>query len=510
MTRALRLAELLVLVTLGGWLLAVAALVQLEGYDGLDSVLNARFFTGQWPFYTETRGPFVGAWLAPAELTARVLGLHALDLRPHHAWMAALHAGYLLAAYAFVRRAHGPGAATLLAFVAAVPTFAFFSYAPFVSHDVFPGALLLGMLVLGERFARSGAARELALLALLGALALLVKPMFGLFWLCVLGAEAASADWGPSARVASARRLAWLAAGAAASLFAFVLASAVVTASVFPELPFALRGLRHLQFLVFEANQKVLPEPVWVYVRNLPAYGPLAMAALVPGLVLSLRGTPTQRRAAVALVIAVCLVHALRFGSVRYLVHAGPLVACVIVPALARALASRAGQLVAGALLLSSVLPLSPYDARAEAARIALPFYREHPLRAFLAHAEDTHGRLRRPVYIDWELLSFASERDTPFAGDLYHDLFHVGPHHLIAFYDLQPGELRIVDPRKGPKRWPDGAVWLHATAGNLINPPTWARGRALHRDQLTQRVLIPAQREDGVRYFREVFSQRP
>lgn len=510
MTRATRFVELFVFVALGAWLAAAAWLVQLEGYDGLDAVLNARFFTGQWPLYTETRAPLLGLLLVPAELLARALGLHALDLRPHHALMALLHGGYLLAAYAWLCRVHERSFASVLAFVAAVPTFVWFSNAPFISHDLFPGALLLAMLFVAERFARDGAVRDVAALAALGALSMLVKPMFGVFWLCVIAAETTSADWRHGSPRVIVRRLAWLAAGAAASLLATLLMAGWVTASVFPDVPFALRGLRHLQFLTREASQKVLPEPVWVYVRNLPAYGPLAVAALLPGLWASVRGTAHQKRAAVALLVALGFTHLLPFGSARYLAYVGPLAAAVVAPVLARWLGSRAGRAVALALLLSGFAPLWPYDAASEAARIGLPFYRVHPARAFLAHAEDAHGRLRRPLYVNWDVLSFASERDTPFAGDLYHDLFHFGPHHLMAFYGLQPGDVRRFDTRKGPTRWPDGAAMLLCTTGNLVNSPSWTRAPALRRDSLAQVVLFAAKSElttdaAGVHALREL-----
>ena len=79
-----------------------------------------------------------------------------------------------------------------------------------------------------------------------------------------------------------------------------------------------------------------------------------------------------------------------------------------------------------------------------------------------------------------------------------------------VAFYGLQPGELHIVEPRKGPRHWPDSAVLLHASAGNLVNPPTWTGGPALGRDRLVQSVLRPSRDEQtSVRSWREIYAQR-
>ena len=65
--RHLTLWERLFFLLLGGWLLAAAAVVDIEYYDGLDSVANARFYTGQSPEYVATRGPLMGLLLIPAE-----------------------------------------------------------------------------------------------------------------------------------------------------------------------------------------------------------------------------------------------------------------------------------------------------------------------------------------------------------------------------------------------------------------------------------------------------------
>lgn len=64
--------------------------------------------------------------------------------------MALAHLIHLLGCWRLISRIHGANAAGVLGFILAVPTLLFFSYAPFVSHDIFPGVIALGMLVLAH------------------------------------------------------------------------------------------------------------------------------------------------------------------------------------------------------------------------------------------------------------------------------------------------------------------------------------------------------------------------
>src|SRR5690348_15385270 len=93
---------------LGGvavWLLLSAALVDIEYYDGLSAICNARYFLRRAPFYFFDRGPLMAWLLMPAEALKDWLGRHPLDVRLHHATMAVLHTGYLAAVWAALRHA---------------------------------------------------------------------------------------------------------------------------------------------------------------------------------------------------------------------------------------------------------------------------------------------------------------------------------------------------------------------------------------------------------------------
>ena len=92
--------------------------------------------------------------LMPAELARTAFGLHPLDVRSYHILLALLHVAYLILVYRLLTRVFGHSWFVFAAWVAAIPNFVFFSYSPFVSHDIIPGVLLLYMLVWCDRFSR--------------------------------------------------------------------------------------------------------------------------------------------------------------------------------------------------------------------------------------------------------------------------------------------------------------------------------------------------------------------
>lgn len=487
MPRALARAEWIAGVVLLAWVASAVALVDIEYYDGFDSILNARYFTGQWDRYTPTRGPLVGALLVPAEWIRTGFGGHPLEVRPHHAVMALLHGLYLGVTYLLLRGSFGRSWAVLTAFLAAVPTFVFFSYAPFVSHDIVPGLALVAMLVLSQRFHDRQDSTSWFGLAALGAAAALVKPVFGLFWIVVLGGEIVASR-------RSARRLTLLFAAACASALAYALVTGATTASVYPDTAFAERVVRHLRFLTVETHQRNVVEPVWVYLRNAPAYGPLAVLLVLPALAYAWRAGPLLRRFAVAWIVLVVAMHLVGVRQVRYLAFLGPVTAFLVVEPVGRLLRQGPGRIAVASLLVLSWVPVHPYAVVSEMARIATPFYRHSALRELMRHVADGGGAVRGPIYVNWAVLSFVPERDTPFAGDLYHDVFHFGPHQLEGLYGLPSGAVIDIDPARGrvPDRWPVDATAIVCTNANIVNRTSWMRGPAENREDLEQIVLRP------------------
>jgi hypothetical protein len=469
-----------------------AALVDIEYYDGWDSILNARFFTGQVAAYTTTRAPLMGLLLVPGEVLRRSLWLGPLAVGPFHLVTAVAHLLFFVGTYVLLVRACRRGWPVWLAFVAAVPSFVVFSYAPFVSHDILPGVLLLGMVWgVARHLDRPSWVTWLALV-LAGAAAPLLKYTFALFWMAVLAGTAIVLRFEGRAR--PARRLAGLFAGALASAVLVWLVVCLTAGSAEPGRPFLLRAVRPVIYLLHDAHQSAQVEPWWVYVRNLPAYGIAAALLIVPGLVASWRAGGASRLAVPVWLVLVAAHHAMPVRQVRYLAFLGPLTALLVVPVVVWMLRDRrwTGALVL--MLLVDWLPVQPYGNLKEASRVFLPFYRRSAERAFLAYARDSAGKLRTPFLMNRPTLSFVPGRRTPLAGDVYHDVFHLGIQQIDGLFGLRPGEIVLVDQEERQRIvvWPDTAVLIMITTEPVVNDTGWRRRPERNRAELRQYVLVP------------------
>lgn len=483
--------EWLVAVALIAWFFAAVLLVRLEYYDGLDSILNARYFTGQIDTFTATRGPLVGLLLTPAEWIRQAFALHPLEFRPHHAIMALVHGLFLFGSYALLTRRFGRTPASLFAFIAAVPTYIVFSYMPFVSHDLFPGVLLLAMVVATGNWCERGTLSRWWTLVALGAAAALTKHLYGIFWIALLLAFLPRlrdrTAWRPFAGLA-------LAAMASGAITWLVLCACL--GEVFPNAPWWRRAFEQLHYLSGPAHDQSRSEPWWVYLRNLPAFGITAVLLVPAGLWLSLRGAPDQRLAARMWLILLVAMHFIDLRQVRYLAFLGPLTAFLIIPAVERLGRRKVALAAAVALLALEFLPIHSYSRMTESLRFASRFYRAEVIREFLSPAEQSRGVLRTPVYINWTMLSFTPPWPTPLAGDIYHNLFHVGYHHLYYLYAMSPGELVMLDQEGLAALDPTATTGtlIHASGGILIHRTRWGERGTDNAISLMQTVIpLPA-----------------
>ena len=460
------------LASIAAWLLAAAAIVDIEYYDGLSAICNARYFLGSSPSYVFDRGPLMAWVLMPAEAIKGWLALHPLDLRPYHGAAAVLHVGYLLAVYVALVRHLGQRWSTLIAFVGAVTSYVFWSYAPFVSHDLVAGALFLWMVIWSDDVGRAPRAAPWVLLVAAGTLGPLVKQTFGVFWIAVLAAHVVPTLRRDDPRErTSLRGLCWLTAGAATSALLAWLVYGLVLADWVPDLPLWRRPYVNLQYLAHVYDGTDVRFPPWIYARNAWAYGRLTALLLLPGLALALRGSRLQRRVAFAWVAAVVFIHLMPLREVRYLAFVAPLSAFLIAPAAARMGRHKAGLLAMGALL---VLDLG--GGLREAARVFTPFYRHSELRTMLEPLSE-QGRLRRPLYHNVSMLSFVAPGQSPLAADRYHRVFHVGAHQIGLLYGYAPHDVRAVLPRQLATlavTAPAGSALLFAN-NILAHGPTWA-----------------------------------
>jgi hypothetical protein len=210
--------------------------------------------------------------------------------------------------------------------------------------------------------------------------------------------------------------------------------------------------------------------PIWIYIRNMWAYGRLTTLLLIPGLAFSLAGTRLQRRAAIAWVTVVIFLHAIPLREVRYFAFAAPLAAFIVVPA-----AQALGRYRVGLLLMASVLMFDLGGAAIEASRIGKPFYRRNELRALLEPISSV-GTPRKPLFHNVSMLTFVAPDQSPLAADRYHRIFHVAVLHIRVLYGYAPDQVRVVLPAQivsATGRAPDGSAFLFANE-ILAHGPSW------------------------------------
>ena len=432
----------LVIAAISVWLFACVPWVNIDFDDGYSTIVNAQYLLGASPEYAWQRGPLLAVWLMPAEALANHLGLPPFDVRLHHVLMAIAHALYLVICWLLLKQIHGNRWTVLAAFVLSIPSVLFFSYAPFVSHDIFPGVMALLMLKLAVDFhQRPTAWRWLSLVAL-GAGAALVKQTFALFWVWLLLSFLAVAAIAGSDRPGLLRTWLRLAAAAAVSGAIAWLGYASVLGSAFPDAPFLLRPVQQIGYISTqyetEGNIALVMDP-WIYWRNIPAYGLAAVLLLLPGLLLCWRdGSGLLRLAAVFWLLGVTVMSLVPFKEVRYLAFLAPVTAVLIVPAIAEL-----RRWPAVLVLLGLVFAL--FDVRAgvsEALRLRDGYY-AHAVMDFmrwLPSARDPSARV-----VTTKPLSFVSPEGHGFRNDRYHRITHISDFHIRNLVGYPADSIRNV-----------------------------------------------------------------
>lgn len=429
------------------WLLASLYLVNIEFDDGYATIANSQYFLGLSDYYYWQRGPLMAWLLLPAEWMANLLDLHPLDVRPHHLVTVLLHLGYVAGVWMILRRHHGAGLPALLAFTAAVPTVLFFSYAPFVSHDLMPGLALLWMLLRARTYLLAPSGRDWWLLATVGAAVVLVKQTYAAFWVVVLLAQMTWLPRATEGRRDWLRRWAALCGAALASACVAWLGYAWVLASSFPDSFWLIRPWLQAQTItrLYEDGAGSISAMFYqrVYLRNLHAYGVLAMALIAPGLWFSLAAKDTLLRSvAVAWILMFLLVLCIPFKEVRYLGFLAPLTAMLIAPGIEALLRLR-WNYVWGLVL---ILAVDLYGVGTEAWRIADPYYRS-VVPAFLGALPSASPPPEPVVFVG--RLSFVDHVHPAFYGDRYHRITHLVDTQVRDLFRYPRDRLRQVgDPR--------------------------------------------------------------
>lgn len=500
-----------VMAAIASWLLASLFWVNIDGDDGYTTIANAQYFLDISPDYFWQRGPLVAWLLMPTEWLANRLHLAPMDVRPHHAMMVLLHLGYLIGVWSLLRQQFGRTWPVLLAYLAAIPTVVFFSYAPFVSHDLFPGLLLLLMLFSADVFHRRPSVILWISLVLLGALAALVKQTYALIWVSLLLANALLVLLEPRER-RHWKWLAALAAGAASSGIITWLIYSIVLGAGFPDVPMLLRPWHQTQeFVHWFQREGSIGEIIyqWVYLRNLSAYGVCAMALVIPGLVLSWRnGNRLQRCTVLVWLLLAIAMQQLHFKEVRYLSYLAPLTAVLLVPVMTALWRWRALYRV----LIMALLLVDLSAASTEAARIANPFYRSQVsdfLRA-LPPASQFTGKI-----VMTERLSFVSPERSAFFGDRYHRITNIIDDQIRLLYGYRADQVIRFRDREAlaAEQFEPGDVLIFVNDVAARVPPIAADNRTTLQDHFAQ-LLGTAERirllREGDRYRVSGASAQP
>jgi len=499
-----------VLAGLAGWQLWTVFAVGTEYYDGYDTIINARYLLGDAPQYIPVRFPAMAALAALGETLRGALGLDALDLRPVHLASAILHMLYLYGCWRLLRGVEGATGATLFAFLAAVPTYLYFTYAPFLSHDLAPGLGLLWMLILADRQLRSPLPARWCGLTLLGAACALVKPTFGLFWAVLLSAFAiALATESEGLTRLRVRRFGGVCAAAVGSAVLFWLVmSWTLSGTVYGDWPWWLRPWEQVTRLAGKIDD-ASASLWWVYLRNLPAFGALTALGILPGLWLALRGGRLQRAAAISWILSVAAVLALPRHEVRYLAFLAPLTALLLVAPVRSALAR--GRVATGVAVLAlgvTWLPIWPYSPVRAALDPSRPFYGGEGAGWLLEPLQSAPKGTPLFFYVD-EVVTLLPPGESPLVGDPFHQIFELGPHHprLLLGWDGVTG-LGTPESLSEAPAFPPGSFVFWGDSPRLTASVSW-RGegivaRAGHQQGLARSVTAEVRSVATGRYVTE------
>lgn len=484
---------------IAGWLFSSAAFTQIEPDDGLATIVNSKHLIGLTPesLFFMQRGPLVALLLTPAAWLSEALGLAPLDFRLYHSTFALLNILYLAGLWRVLTRLFPEKRiVTLITFISSITTFIFFSYAPFISHDILPGILLLWMLFLSHRYGESPKPRTIVVLVLIGAAAPLIKHTYAVFWVVILLSRLLLTLKLPKPEQRYQVKL-------TGHLFFAACVSAVITwigycwslGHVLSDTTFFLRPIEQIQSLSNHYEGEALSDlfPWWLYLVNLHAYGILTMAFVIPGLYFSLKkGTLIQKQAAIVWVLSFLAVSAIGFKEVRYLAFLAPISAIVIYPAIRYV--SEMRSLWLGVIL--TILGVDIFRSAKEASAVYSDFYRHEFERQFSIMSKPEFSGT---IVLSPEFITFIFPGYSPLFADRYHRLFHVNAVQLSGLFHKEIMNHKSVD--LGLQKFlstsdlKEGDVYFFSNGFGYRNPPwTLANQVDLHTENFLMGASIAKQ----------------
>jgi len=480
------------------WLLSSAWLVNIDYDDGYNTITNSQFLLGITPDYDGNRGLGFALLLMPAEYLANLFSFKPFDVRLHHLTMALLHFAFIYFTWAWMVRKFGHTLPVVLAFVMAMLTYIFFSYAPFISHDLFPGILLLAMLKLAERYQHTPKCRYFALLVFLGAAAALIKQTYAIFWVAIV--VSVFITDGVLLRKIHGRYVGSLLLGAGLSgLITWVGYSLSTGFNTLHETAFWLRPIELITRVSGAYANSAVPVsdtfPWWLYLRNFSAYGLGAMLMIIPALYVNLKSKDRlQIMIAISWIVCVLFLQLMTFKEVRYLAFLAPLTAFLLVPLMLklRQINQRYSYYLIFLLMVDGI------NIVPELLRINDKFYQDNvalffqPMRRWTAFP---------PVVDAFFAYSFVAPEKSLLFADRYHRIHHISRDEVFLLLGYPPERvLRLpIKYSMHHELFLPGYGLIYANAVPLRSPP-WDKNNAVKMRGVTRNdrfIQLIARAED-------------
>lgn len=458
------------------WLLSSAALIEIESEDGISTIISSLHLVGATEHHSfNQRGPLFVLFLYPAAWLSNALDLHALDLRLYHYSFAFLHILYLVLVWQKINRIFPEkGILLLIVFASSITTFIFFSYSPFISHDIFPGLLLFCMLFLSHEYSQDPQKNTLCYLILIGAAAPLIKQTYALFWFAIIITSLIFVYLQPKDKRFYQLKLVgklFLAACVSAAIAWLVYCWSVGFA--WNDTPFLARPLEHIRTVSNHYQDMDLSElfPWWLYLINLHAYGILTIALILPGLYFSFfKGNILQKKAATIWLISIIAMHAIPFKEVRYLAFLSPLSAVIIFPAIESILSLKKMWFRIVLITLSVDLLRSAN----EAGNVSSEFYRNES-KQFFSLIDDP--AFSGTLYLAPEPFTRIFNAYSPLFADRFHRIFHWHGSQLRGLFHKKNFQKKTIVSSDVDKlcinNFKYGDIFIFAN-GNGVREPPW------------------------------------
>lgn len=414
------------------WLIFSASLVVIDNDDGFANVLNSHYFIGEQGLYAFQRGPLMGILLTPAAIIAKSLNLDPIDARPYHAITSIMLIVYLVGCWkilSLVRENFVPftSYASLIAFSATIPGFLFFSYAPFLNTDLFPGLLLVAMLYLTHSYIQQPTRQRWLLLMFLGLTAVLFKTTFAIFWIVIICAQLILIALNQLRNGVDLHQ--WklfgklfLAASTSAVLAWLIYSLALESVRYELKSPNPLLNPLFMYFRLmtrFEESYVATQFPFWLYLRNFPVLGFLTTLLTIPSLIYSAFSRNIfLQRAVLVWILCFTIMHLISFKEVRYIAYLTPLLSVL----LAFTITKIGSKFNRSQYLLLAPLILDLTRAGTEASRITHTFYQKSQADFFQL---PKYSADHKNILIN-RSLSFVSPVPSPLYADRYHRIFNM------------------------------------------------------------------------------------